>query len=57
MTDNAQGADVRKTLDANAVRRVADGTHADRSRFRRFLLDNRPAPGGVLVEAADEAAD
>ena len=49
MTDNAQSADSRKALDANAVRRVAEGTHADRSRFRRFLLDNRPALGSLLV--------
>lgn len=38
-----------KTLDANAVRRVAEGEHADRSRLRRFLLDNRPALGSLLV--------
>jgi ribose/xylose/arabinose/galactoside ABC-type transport system permease subunit len=49
MTDNAEGTGARKTLDANAVRRVAEGTHADRSRFRRFLLDNRPALGSLLV--------
>jgi ribose/xylose/arabinose/galactoside ABC-type transport system permease subunit len=49
MTDNVENAGARQALDANAVRRVAEGTHADRSRFRRFLLDNRPALGSLLV--------
>ena len=39
----------RRTLDANAVRRLADGRHADQSQLRRFLIDNRPALGSLLV--------
>jgi ribose/xylose/arabinose/galactoside ABC-type transport system permease subunit len=50
MTDNTTaGKAPAKTLDANAVRRTAEGQHADQSRFRRFLLDNRPALGSLLV--------
>jgi ribose/xylose/arabinose/galactoside ABC-type transport system permease subunit len=49
MTDNSQQTDAPKALDANAVRRLADGRHADQSRFRRFLIDNRPALGSLLV--------
>jgi ribose/xylose/arabinose/galactoside ABC-type transport system permease subunit len=49
MTGNVENAGARQALDANAVRRVAEGTHADRSRLRRFLLDNRPALGSLLV--------
>lgn len=36
-------------LDANAVRRLADGKHADESALRRFLSRNRPAIGSALV--------
>jgi ribose/xylose/arabinose/galactoside ABC-type transport system permease subunit len=50
MTDNPAGGDKQpSTLDANAVRRVAEGSHADQSRLRRFLMDNRPALGSLLV--------
>jgi len=35
--------------DANAVRTLADGEHADRSRLRRFAIDNRAAIGSTLV--------
>jgi ribose/xylose/arabinose/galactoside ABC-type transport system permease subunit len=49
MTDDVKGRTAPKALDANAVRRAAEGTHADRSRFRRFLIDNRPALGSLLV--------
>lgn len=50
MTDHQpQGSVTAKTLDANAVRRVAEGSHADRSRLRRFIMDNRPALGSLLV--------
>ena len=50
MTDNTSPDGARiKTLDANAVRRVAEGKHADQSRFRRFLMDHRPALGSLLV--------
>ncbi|MEO6012318.1 MAG: ABC transporter permease [Devosia sp.] len=38
-----------KMLDANAVRRAADGTHSDQSRWRKFLMSNRPALGSLLV--------
>src|SRR5690606_18121569 len=38
-----------KLLDANAVRRLAEGRHADESRLRRFLRDHRPAFGSLLV--------
>lgn len=38
-----------KVLDANAVRRFAEGKHADQSKFRRFLMTNRPAIGSFLV--------
>jgi ribose/xylose/arabinose/galactoside ABC-type transport system permease subunit len=36
-------------LDAGAVRRVAEGRHADQSRLRRILIDNRPALGSAVV--------
>ena len=36
-------------LDANAVRRVAEGRHADQSPLRRFLRTNRPALGALAV--------
>jgi ribose/xylose/arabinose/galactoside ABC-type transport system permease subunit len=51
MTDvtTPEGASTTKTLDANAVRRVAEGRHADQSKLRRFLLDHRPAIGSLLV--------
>jgi ribose/xylose/arabinose/galactoside ABC-type transport system permease subunit len=50
MTDKvSQGTSPPKTLNADAVRRVAEGKHADQSRFRRFLMDNRPALGSLLV--------
>ncbi|RYE51689.1 MAG: ABC transporter permease, partial [Rhizobiaceae bacterium] len=38
-----------KTLDADAVRRVAEGKHADQSKLRRFLMDHRPAIGSFVV--------
>jgi ribose/xylose/arabinose/galactoside ABC-type transport system permease subunit len=37
------------TLDANAVRRLAKGRHADQSKLRRFLIDHRPALGSLFV--------
>lgn len=37
------------TLDANAVRRVAEGRHADQSPLRRFVRANRPALGALAV--------
>lgn len=50
MTDQTQnGAVEPATLDANAVRRLAEGQHTDQSRFRRFVADNRPALGSLLV--------
>jgi ribose/xylose/arabinose/galactoside ABC-type transport system permease subunit len=52
MTDQAEknaDAEARPGLDANAARRMAEGRHADQSRLRRFLLDNRPALGSLLV--------
>lgn len=45
----SQRTSAPRTLDANAVRRVAEGRHADQSRLRRFLMDNRPALGSLLV--------
>ncbi len=39
-------------LDANAVRRFAEGKHTDQSRFRRILANNRPAIGSFLVAVA-----
>ena len=39
------------SLDAGAVRRMAEGRHADQSRLRRFLLANRPAIGSLVVFA------
>jgi ribose/xylose/arabinose/galactoside ABC-type transport system permease subunit len=53
MTDLAEreAAAASLTLDANAVRRVADGRHADQSRLRRLLIDNRPALGSAVVLA------
>jgi len=48
MTDNTENGTL-KTLDAEAVRRVAEGNHADQSKLRRFLMDNRPALGSLLV--------
>lgn len=36
-------------LDANAVRRVAEGRHADQSPLRRFIRQNRPALGALAV--------
>jgi ribose/xylose/arabinose/galactoside ABC-type transport system permease subunit len=38
-----------KALDADAVRRVAEGKHADQSKLRRFLMDHRPAIGSFVV--------
>jgi ribose/xylose/arabinose/galactoside ABC-type transport system permease subunit len=38
-----------KLLDANAVRKLAEGRHTDESRLRRFLMDHRPALGSLLV--------
>lgn len=50
MTDTqSPGSKAAKALDANAVRRVAEGQHADQSRLRRFIMDNRPALGSLLV--------
>ena len=52
MTDTANRdgqALAAKTLDADKVRRVAEGKHADRSRVRRFLIDHRPAIGSFVV--------
>jgi ribose/xylose/arabinose/galactoside ABC-type transport system permease subunit len=50
MTDDTNpNATGTKTLDANAVRRDAEGRHADQSKFRRFVIDNRPALGSLLV--------
>jgi ribose/xylose/arabinose/galactoside ABC-type transport system permease subunit len=45
----ADGPGTSMTLDANAVRRAAEGRHADQSRLRRFLLDHRPTLGSLLV--------
>jgi ribose/xylose/arabinose/galactoside ABC-type transport system permease subunit len=39
----------RATLDAEAVRRFAEGRHADQSPLRRFLANNRPALGSLAV--------
>lgn len=39
------------SLDADAVRRLAEGNHADQSRLRRFAIDNRAAIGSALVAA------
>jgi ribose/xylose/arabinose/galactoside ABC-type transport system permease subunit len=36
-------------LNADAVRRLAEGRHADQSPLRRFLRANRPALGALLV--------
>jgi ribose/xylose/arabinose/galactoside ABC-type transport system permease subunit len=53
VTDTVQPHDPGKTaakvFDAAAVRRVAEGQHADESKFRRFVRDNRPALGSLLV--------
>lgn len=51
MTDtaNRDGQSLAKALDADKVRRVAEGKHADRSRVRRFLIDHRPAIGSFVV--------
>lgn len=38
-----------KLLDADAVRRLAEGRHADESRLRRIVRDHRPAIGSLLV--------
>jgi hypothetical protein len=43
------GAPANALLDADAVRRFADGKHADQSKFRRFLTRNRPAIGSAIV--------
>lgn len=48
-TPPANGDSQAPVLDANAVRRFAEGKHADESRFRRFLRNNRPALGSLLV--------
>ena len=48
-TTNNDVAPAPKTLDASAVRRVAEGRHADESAWRRFLRDNRPAIGSLVV--------
>jgi ribose/xylose/arabinose/galactoside ABC-type transport system permease subunit len=37
------------SLDANKVRRLAEGRHADQSTVRRFITKNRPAIGSFLV--------
>jgi ribose/xylose/arabinose/galactoside ABC-type transport system permease subunit len=54
MTDSvrSEAALSAKTLDAGAVRRMAEGKHADRSRFRRFLIDHRPVVGSLIVLVA-----
>ena len=41
MTDTSQpgGPSAVRTLDPDAVRRVAEGKHADQSKLRRFLID------------------
>lgn len=50
MTDDTKSTSAApRALDANAVRRDAEGTHADQSRIRRFLMDHRPAIGSLLV--------
>ncbi len=36
-------------LDAEGVRRLAEGRHADSSKLRRFVRDNRPALGSLAV--------
>ena len=53
MTDTSQPGDQSpaKALDADAVRRVAEGKHADQSKLRRFLIDHRPAIGSFVVLA------
>lgn len=52
MTDKAErDPAARSPLDANAVRRLAEGKHTDQSKLRRFLLENRPAIGSFLVFA------
>jgi ribose/xylose/arabinose/galactoside ABC-type transport system permease subunit len=38
-----------RRLDADAVRRVAEGRHADQSPLRRFIRANRPALGALAV--------
>jgi ribose/xylose/arabinose/galactoside ABC-type transport system permease subunit len=40
---------VNPLLDADKVRRFAEGKHADQSGLRRFLSTNRPALGSFLV--------
>jgi len=49
MTETANSTVSAKPLDANAARRAAEGRHADDSKFRRYLRDNRPAIGSLLV--------
>jgi len=46
---NEGGAPQVRLLDANAVRRFAEGSHADQSKLRRFLGTHRPAIGSFLV--------
>lgn len=44
-----EGSSLARSLDADAVRRMADGRHADESRLRRFIRANRPALGALAV--------
>lgn len=48
-TPHETAPQVPAQLDANAVRRVAEGQHADQSPLRRFLRANRPAIGALVV--------
>lgn len=48
-TPHEAAPQVPAQLDANAVRRVAEGRHADQSPLRRFLRTNRPALGALAV--------
>jgi ribose/xylose/arabinose/galactoside ABC-type transport system permease subunit len=52
ITQNMQEQGADRLGDTSAVRRLAEGRHADQSRLRRFAIDNRAAIGSALVAVA-----
>ena len=48
-SSEGESSPTTRPLDANAVRQVAEGRHADQSPLRRFVQANRPALGALAV--------
>ena len=48
-TSDHTASDAPRRLDANEMRRMAEGGHANQSPLRRFLRTNRPALGALAL--------